>query len=75
LLGVTALYTVGYWVNPEELWYEQGYGQSAQWAELHAVWCIIKEEDSPIHIAMDSWTVYKRGYLYGYHNGKAKTGE
>jgi hypothetical protein len=49
---------MGYQVDPKELWYEQGYGQSAQWAELHAVWHIVKEEDSPIHMGTDSWCVY-----------------
>jgi hypothetical protein len=48
---------VGYWVDPEELRYEQGYGQRAQCATLQAVWHIMKEEDSPIY--MDSWAVSK----------------
>jgi hypothetical protein len=50
---------MGYWVDPEELWYEQGYGQSAQWAKLQALWHIVKEEDSPIYIVMNSWAVYR----------------
>ena len=52
---------VAYHPLTETIWFEEGDGQSSQWAELRAVWMVITQEpgNSALNICTDSWAVYR----------------
>ena len=52
---------VAYHPSTETIWFEEGDGQSSQWAELRAVWMVITKEpgDGILNICTDSWAVYR----------------
>ena len=52
---------VAYHPSTETIWFEEGDGQSSQWAELRAVWMVITQEpgNSALNICTDSWAVYR----------------
>ena len=51
---------IAYHPSTETIWFNEGDGQSSQWAELRAVWMVIMKEpgDGILNICMDSWAVY-----------------
>ncbi|XP_052553514.1 uncharacterized protein LOC128087697 [Tympanuchus pallidicinctus] len=50
-----------YHPSTETIWFDEGSGQSSQWAELRAVWMGITKEpgDGILNICTDSWAVYR----------------
>ena len=52
---------VAYHPSTETIWFEEGDGQSSQWAELQAMWMVITKEpgDGVLNICTDSWAVYR----------------
>jgi len=51
---------IAYHPSTEMIWFDEGDGQSSQWAELRAVWMVITKEpgDGILNICTDSWAVY-----------------
>ena len=51
---------VAYHPSTETIWFEEGDGQSSQWAELRAKWMVITQEngDGILNICTDSLAVY-----------------
>ncbi len=47
--------------STETIWFEEGDGQSSQWAELRAMWMVMTKEpgDGILTICTDSWAVYQ----------------
>ena len=43
----------------DTIWFDSRVGQSRQWAELHAVWMVAKNEAVPLTICTDSCMAYK----------------
>ena len=49
---------IAYDPSTETVWFDEGGGQSSQWAELRAVWMVISKEPGDT-ILNDSWAVYQ----------------
>jgi len=52
---------IAYHPSTETIWFDEGDGQSSQWAELQAMWMVITKEpgDGILNICMGSWAVYR----------------
>lgn len=52
---------IAYHPSTKTIWFDEGDGQSSQWAELRAVWMIITKEpgDGILNICANSWAVYQ----------------
>ena len=51
---------IAYHPSTEMIWFDEGDGQSSQWAEPRAVWMVITMEpgDGILNICTDNWAVY-----------------
>ena len=50
--------TTVYYPSTEKIWFEEGDGESSQWAELRAVWMVITRAWQQLtEIFTDSWAV------------------
>ena len=52
---------IAYHTSTKKIWFNEGDGQSSQWAELRATWMVINKEsdDSILNICTDSWAGYQ----------------
>uniref|UniRef100_A0A669QJJ3 ribonuclease H n=1 Tax=Phasianus colchicus TaxID=9054 RepID=A0A669QJJ3_PHACC len=52
---------IAYHPSTKTIWFDEGDGQSSQWAELRAVWMVIPKEpgDGILNTCTDSWAVYR----------------
>ena len=51
---------IAYYPSTKTIRFDEGDGQSSQWAELRAMWMVITKEpgDNILNICTDSWAVY-----------------
>ena len=63
-----------YHLSTETVWFEEGDGQSGQWAELRTVWMVMTRELSDGILNICTVELCTGGSLFGLHGGPPRNG-